>query len=102
MAKEINKILKQVRGGTANLHLLVQLLDLQALILWNFASNLMPEHKIILKISVVITVFKDNSFEFVIKNPCCSSTHGSNKAKKGLGNQIEKSSYSNGISQGYS
>ena len=95
MAKEINKILKlQVRGGAANPSPPVgPALGSAGVNIMEFCKqfNARTQDSPGKVLPVVITVFKDNSFEFVIKTPPAAvQLMEAAKAKKGSVNQIGK------------
>ena len=90
MAKEINKILKlQVRGGAANPSPPVgPALGSAGVNIMEFCKqfNARTQDSPGKILPVVITVFKDNSFEFVIKTPPAAvQLMEAAKAKKGSG-----------------
>ena len=90
MAKEINKILKlQVRGGAANPSPPVgPALGSAGVNIMEFCKqfNARTQDSPGKVLPVVITVFKDNSFEFVIKTPPAAvQLMEAAKAKKGSG-----------------
>ena len=90
MAKEINKILKlQVRGGAANPSPPVgPALGSAGVNIMEFCKqfNARTQDNPGKVLPVVITVFKDNSFEFVIKTPPAAvQLMEAAKAKKGSG-----------------
>ena len=90
MAKEINKILKlQVRGGAANPSPPVgPALGSAGVNIMEFCKqfNARTQDTPGKVLPVVITVFKDNSFEFVIKTPPAAvQLMEAAKAKKGSG-----------------
>lgn len=90
MAKEINKILKlQVRGGAANPSPPVgPALGSAGVNIMEFCKqfNARTQDNPGKILPVVITVFKDNSFEFVIKTPPAAvQLMEAAKAKKGSG-----------------
>tara|TARA_B100000963_G_scaffold239324_1_gene209349 strand:- start:17199 stop:17636 length:438 start_codon:yes stop_codon:yes gene_type:complete len=90
MAKEINKILKlQVRGGAANPSPPVgPALGSAGVNIMEFCKqfNARTQDSQGKVLPVVITVFKDNSFEFVIKTPPAAvQLMEAAKAKKGSG-----------------
>ena len=90
MAKEVNKILKlQVRGGAANPSPPVgRALGSAGVNIMEFCKqfNARTQDTPGKILPVVITVFKDNSFEFVIKTPPAAvQLMEAAKAKKGSG-----------------
>ena len=73
MAKEISALIKlQVRGGAANPSPPVgPALGAKGVNIWSSVSNLMQELKIrqVRVLPVVITVYGDKSFDFIVKTP---------------------------------
>jgi large subunit ribosomal protein L11 len=82
MAKEISKVVKlQVKGGAANPSPPVGPALGAAGVSWEFCKQFNAKDKAGKICPVQITVYKDKSFEFVVKTPCSCSVNGSGKAK---------------------
>ena len=90
MAKEISALIKlQIRGGAANPSPPVgPALGAKGVNIMEFCKqfNARTQDKPGKVLPVVISVYKDKSFEFVIKNPTSSSTIiRSGQSKEGIG-----------------